>query len=117
LACSSIASTHDKLIVLIGHIGHNSQNPQFIVNYLKPIQSDLLWQGSGNGEHGHGRHKGLAAAVQPDPVRDTQHHQEFKHNSLLQSRDVDHVQSEIQHHVNFVVELVSEGAQNAPATL
>jgi hypothetical protein len=101
--------------VLIGHVGHNSQNPRFIVNYLKPIQSDLLRQGSGNGVHE--RHKELAAAVQPDPVQDTRRHQEFEHNGLLQSGDVDHVQSEIQHHIKFVVELVFEGAWNAPATL
>jgi hypothetical protein len=135
LACSSVASTCDKLFVLImvfGHnklieligrvgytnglIGHNSQNQaQVIVHHLKPIQPDLLWQGSGDGVHG--RQKGLAAAVQPVTVQDTQHHQEFEHNGLLRSGDVAHVQSKIQRHVKFIVELVSEGAQNAPSTL
>ncbi len=121
---------HNELVELIGHVGHtnglvghtnglvghNSQNQaRFIVDYLKPIQSDLLWQGSGDGVHG--RCKGLDTAVQPDPVQDTWRHQEFKHDGLLQSRDITHVRSEIQHHVNIIVELVSEGAGNAPATL
>ncbi len=41
------------------------------VEYLKPIQPDLLWQGSG--DYVHGCWEGLAAAVQPDPVHDTWH--------------------------------------------
>ncbi len=68
-AAFGLAFGHNKLLITaFGHI-KLFKLCRLIVEYWKPIQPDLLQQGSDDGVLE--CQEGLAAAVQPDPVHDT----------------------------------------------